>query len=29
MTETASYDAAHYVQRLDLEDDPFAVDFRI
>ena len=27
MTETASYDATHYVQRLDLEDDPFAVDF--
>ncbi len=27
MTETASYDADHYVQRLDLGDDPFAVDF--
>ncbi len=27
MTETASYDATHYVQRLDLGEDPFAVDF--
>ena len=27
MTETASDDAEHYVQRLDLRDDPFAVDF--
>ena len=27
MTEAASYDAEHYVQRLDLGEDPFAVDF--
>lgn len=28
MTDTATaYDAEHYVQRLDLGDDPFAVDF--
>ena len=27
MTDTASYDADHYAQRLDLGDNPFAVDF--